>query len=88
MKIDIGIIGAMEEEVSLLASSLSDSYVESFSGMNFYIGSLHGKHVAVVKCVYVLCFALINQIHNKKLLCGINLQHNCTTKFAICTEFF
>lgn len=59
MKIDIGIIGAMEEEVSLLASSLSDSHIESFSGMNFYIGTLHGKHVAVVKCGIGKVFAAI-----------------------------
>ena len=59
MKIDIGIIGAMEEEVSLLASSLSDSHIESFSGMNFYIGKLHGKHVAVVKCGIGKVFAAI-----------------------------
>ena len=59
MKIDIGIIGAMEEEVSLLASSLSDSHIESFSRMNFYIGTLHGKHVAVVKCGIGKVFAAI-----------------------------
>ena len=59
MKIDIGIIGAMEEEVSLLAASLSDAYTECVSGMKFYIGKLHNKTVAVVKCGIGKVFAAI-----------------------------
>lgn len=59
MKVDIGIIGAMEEEVSLLVSSLADTVCESVSGMRFYVGTLHGKRVAVVKCGIGKVFAAI-----------------------------
>ena len=59
MKIDIGIIGAMEEEVSLLVSSLSDCTVECVSTMKFYVGTLHKKRVAVVKCGIGKVFAAI-----------------------------
>ena len=59
MKIDIGIIGAMEEEVSLLVSSLSGYTEESVSGMKFYLGTLHEKRVAVVKCGIGKVFAAV-----------------------------
>lgn len=59
MKIDIGIIGAMEEEVSLLVSSLSDCTTECVSTMTFYVGTLHTKRVAIVKCGIGKVFAAI-----------------------------
>ena len=49
MKIDIGIIGAMEDEVSILCEQLSYVEKETVSGMTFYVGKMHGKRVAVVK---------------------------------------
>ena len=50
MKVDIGIIGAMEDEVSSLVSMLSDLKKETVGALDFYIGTLHNKRVAIVKC--------------------------------------
>lgn len=45
----LGIIGAMDEEVSKLKAMLSDSKVTKKAGMEFYEGELWGKNVVVVK---------------------------------------
>lgn len=50
MKVDIGIIGAMQSEVEGLISKLSLTSAERISGMDFYTGELFGKRVAIVKC--------------------------------------
>ena len=50
MKVDIGIIGAMQSEVEGLISKLSSASSERISGMDFYTGELFGKRVAIVKC--------------------------------------
>ena len=48
--VDIGIIGAMEIEVSALSSMLENKKTESFLGLEFYTGTIFDKSVAVVKC--------------------------------------
>lgn len=45
----LGIIGAMDEEVSKLKSMLSDTKVTKKAGMEFCEGTLYGKNVVVVK---------------------------------------
>lgn len=45
----LGIIGAMDEEVSKLKAMLSDTTVTKKAGMEFYSGTLHGKSVVIVK---------------------------------------
>ena len=45
----IGIIGAMEEEVSALREKLSDAKSVQKASMNFYSGTLNGKEVVVVR---------------------------------------
>ena len=46
----IGIIGAMDEEVSALKAHMTDSKVTSHASMEFCEGKLDGKDVVVVKC--------------------------------------
>ncbi len=46
----IGIIGAMETEVSALKEEMKVNQVVTKAGMNFYEGTLHGKPVVVVQC--------------------------------------
>ncbi len=46
----IGIIGAMETEVSALKEEMKVNQVVTKAGMNFYEGTLHGKSVVVVQC--------------------------------------
>lgn len=46
----IGIIGAMESEVSLLRDELADARSEICCGMEVYEGTLEGVSVAVVRC--------------------------------------
>ena len=46
----IGVIGAMDEEVSSLQEQLTDKIVTTIAGMDFYEGKLEGKNVIIVKC--------------------------------------
>lgn len=45
----IGIIGAMDEEVSILKEKLKSASVEKFASMEFYQGKLEGKDVVIVR---------------------------------------
>ena len=45
----LGIIGAMDEEVSRLKEQLTDVQVETRAAMDFYKGRLDGKDVVVVR---------------------------------------
>lgn len=46
----IGIIGAMDEEVSLLKEKMEIITIKEMLGTSFYIGRLFGKSVVVVRC--------------------------------------
>ena len=58
-KADIGIIGAMDDEVRELISRLSDRRTECVSGIEFNVGELYGKKVVVAKCGVGKVFAAI-----------------------------
>ena len=45
MKVDIGIIGAMEPEVEALIAALEDGSVEQIGSLSFHIGKIDGKRV-------------------------------------------
>lgn len=45
----LGIIGAMDEEVSKIKEQMDDVKVETMAAMDFYEGSIHGKPVVVVR---------------------------------------
>lgn len=45
----IGIIGAMEEEVLALREKLKVTDVRSIASLEFYVGTLHGKEIVLVK---------------------------------------
>ena len=57
--VDIGIIGAMDDEVRELISRLEDRTTEKVSGIEFNIGKLFGKSVVVAKCGVGKVFAAI-----------------------------
>lgn len=59
MKVDIGIIGAMDPEVGALISMLDGHAEETVSGITFHTGLLEGKRVAVAKCGIGKVFAAI-----------------------------
>ena len=65
----IGIIGAMEEEVSILKDEMHLDRIETVAGMEFYIGSIEGTDVVVVQCgmgkvnAGVCAQLLINDFH-------------------------
>ena len=59
MRVDIGIIGAMESEVRELISRLDSPVTESFSGVDFHLGRLLGKQVVIAKCGVGKVFAAI-----------------------------
>ena len=59
MRVDIGIIGAMESEVNAIIAALEESESETVSGITFYTGKIGEKTVAVAKCGIGKVFAAI-----------------------------
>ncbi len=59
MKVDIGIIGALDEEVSALISLLEDHIEERVGSIRFHLGRLSEKSVAIAKCGVGKVFAAI-----------------------------
>jgi adenosylhomocysteine nucleosidase len=65
----IGIIGAMEDEVIMLRSSLEDPRVETIGHFELYTGRLEKKPVVLLRCgigkvsAAVGCALLINRFH-------------------------
>ena len=59
MKVDIGIIGAMQPEVEGLIASLDNPRCERVSGIDFYLGNIGEKSVAIAKCGVGKVFAAI-----------------------------
>ena len=49
LKVDIGVIGALEEEVSSLIEKLSQAKKLRVGGVDINVGELHGKTVAVAR---------------------------------------
>ena len=58
-KADIGVIGAMEDEVNELISLIENRESETISGITFYRGTLFSKNVAVAKCGIGKVFAAL-----------------------------
>lgn len=46
----IGIIGAMEEEVTSIKEALTESQTTTIAGMEFCEGKLEGEDMVVVQC--------------------------------------
>ncbi len=46
----IGIIGAMDVEVETLIQATDISEIRTVTGMDYYVGSMNGKNVVIVKC--------------------------------------
>lgn len=59
MKVDIGIIGAMQPEVEGIVALLENMTSETVSGITIYTGKLLGKRVAVAQCGIGKVFAAI-----------------------------
>ena len=58
-KVDIGIIGALEEEVHSLISDLEDAETLTVGGVKMHIGSLEGRRVAIMRCGVGKVFAAV-----------------------------
>ena len=50
MTVDIGIIGAMADEVAALIARLEDEKCDTVGGIEFHTGVIAGKRVAVARC--------------------------------------
>ena len=59
MKVDIGIIGAMEPEVEALVAELVEAESRIISGITFYTGRLFSKSVAIARCGIGKVFAAV-----------------------------
>ena len=57
--VDIGIIGAMDDEVKIIVGLLEDAREEEISGTKFYTGKINSKNIAVAKCGVGKVFAAI-----------------------------
>jgi len=58
-KADIGIIGAMDDEVREIIAMLADKCTETIGGIEFSAGSLLGKKVVIARCGIGKVFAAI-----------------------------
>ena len=58
-RVDIGIIGAMDDEVCELISRLGNRETEKVGGIEFNIGELFGKRVVIARCGVGKVFAAI-----------------------------
>ena len=59
MRVDIGIIGALTEEVSGLIAELSEHRSETVGGVEYHTGVIDGKRVAIAKCGVGKVFAAL-----------------------------
>ena len=59
MKVNIGIIGAMQPEVEAIIATLEGRESETVSGITFYTGTIGGKSVSVAKCGIGKVFAAL-----------------------------
>ncbi len=59
MKVDIGIIGAMEPEIESITAQLREREDHVISGITFYTGILFDKRVAIAKCGIGKVFAAV-----------------------------
>ncbi len=59
MRVDIGIIGAMEPEVEAIIATLEEKESETVSGITFHTGRIGGKRIAVAKCGIGKVFAAL-----------------------------
>lgn len=59
MKVDIGIIGALSEEIEGLVSALTEHQSETVGSIVYHTGVLDGKRVAVARCGVGKVFAAI-----------------------------
>ena len=59
MKVDIGIIGAMEPEVQAIIATLEEKECETVSGITFHTGKIGEKRVAVARCGIGKVFAAL-----------------------------
>ena len=59
MKADIGIIGALENEVESIIGELKNKKTETVSGITFHTGELFDKQVVVARCGVGKVFAAI-----------------------------
>ena len=70
----IGIIGAMDIEVDGLKSIMDVEKVETVAGMEYYMGTLHGDKIVVVKCgmgkvnAGICAHTMINKFHVKCII--------------------
>ena len=59
MKVDIGIIGAMQPEVEAIIAALDERACETVGSITFHTGLIGGRRVAVAKCGIGKVFAAI-----------------------------
>ena len=59
MKVDIGIIGAMQPEVEAIIAALDERECETVGSITFHTGLIGGRRVAVAKCGIGKVFAAI-----------------------------
>ena len=59
MKVEIGIIGAMQPEVEAIIGSLENKESECVSGITFHRGMIEGRSVVVAKCGIGKVFAAL-----------------------------
>ena len=76
----LGIIGAMDQEVSILKEKMEVKKIDRKASMEFYVGTLNGKDVVIVKCGVGKVGV---EYHNPRILLS-KLYQRFRVRFARC----
>ena len=84
----IGIIGAMDEEVSKIKEAMTDVEIQKKAGMDFYRGKLHGKDAVVVRCGIgkvnaALCAQILADFYQVKYLINTGIAGSLNAQIDI-----
>lgn len=86
---DIGIIGAMSEEVESIISMLSEPSCEEHLGISFHCGAIGGKRVVIAKCgvgkvFAAACAAAMIINYSPKLLVNTGVGGGLNPAISVC----
>lgn len=84
----VGIIGAMDEEVSKLKAMLEDVTVTTKAGMDFYRGTMYGKEVVIVrsgigKVNAGICAQILSDLFNVKAIINTGIAGSLNEEINI-----
>ncbi len=88
MTVDIGIIGALDKEVSGLISLMTDRTTEVVSGISFEAGTISGRRVVAAMCgvgkvFAAMCAQTMILLYSPKVIVNTGVSGTLTDKLSI-----